>query len=172
MEIWKDIIGYEGQYQVSNLGRVRSLLNNIRSLRKEPLIRKLRIGKSGYYYLNIFKNQELKTLKPHRLVAEYFIDKIYGKDYVNHIDGDKLNNKYTNLEWVTPKENYDHSVLIGKQNPIGSSNHNSKLKDIDVLEIRRLYENKKYNQTQLAKKYSVTQRCISLIVRKEAWKHI
>lgn len=67
MEIWKDIEGYEGRYQISNQGNVRSLLDNKGNER--TIQRKLRIGKQGYYYLNLFKNNKSKSKKVHRLVA-------------------------------------------------------------------------------------------------------
>lgn len=102
-EIWKDIKGYEGLYQVSNLGRVRSFKdkNNIRVLKPA--------GKP-YLMISISNNQhKTKRYLVHRLVAQAFVENIENKAQVNHIDGNKLNNKASNLEWTTPKENINHA---------------------------------------------------------------
>lgn len=102
MEMWKDIEGYEGLYQVSNQGRVRII--------KE---RKLSIDKNGYNTVMLVNNGQRKLCKVHRLVAKAFIDNSEFKTQVNHIDGDKSNNKSDNLEWVTPSENTLHSYKMG-----------------------------------------------------------
>lgn len=102
MEEWKDIEGYEGLYQVSNLGNVKSLGNN--KSRKEKL---LKPGKNKKNYLTVIlcKNGEHKTCKVHRLVANAFLPKIDGKTHVDHIDGNPSNNVYTNLRWCSQTEN-------------------------------------------------------------------
>ena len=168
MEIWKDIIGYEGEYQISNYGRVRGLLDKHRQIRKEPFIRKTRVGKEGYLYLNLFKNSKSKTFKIHRLVAIHFIPNEFTKTDVNHIDGNKTNNKFLNLEWVSKKENYHHSVLIGLQNPVGQDNWNSKLLEIDVYNIRK----SKLSRKELSKFYSVSITTINNIITNKSWKHL
>lgn len=114
-EIWKDIKGYEGLYQVSNLGRIKSF-----SKRKE-LIRKPTKNKkrNGYLEISLFKNNKEKRFKVHRLVAEAFIPNPENKEEVNHIDGNKSNNNKNNLEWVTDKENKEHAWKNGLMN----SNH-------------------------------------------------
>lgn len=110
-EIWKDIPDYEGLYQISNFGNVKSLSNNKGHYRE--LIRKPRINKQGYYYLCIWKNGQAKTVKNHRLVAQMFIPNPENKICVNHKDGNKLNNHVDNLEWVTYSENTIHAINIG-----------------------------------------------------------
>ena len=94
-EIWKDIKGFENKYQVSNLGRVRSLyFNRIK-------IRKLILNKNGYYYISLSdrsNNIFCKTIKIHRLVAETFLPNPNKLKVVNHIDENKANNVITNLE--------------------------------------------------------------------------
>lgn len=116
-EIWKDIQGYEGLYQVSNLGNVMSWINNRQHKRKQGLMLKPRVSKHGYYYVNIYKNGERKTIKNHRLVAETFIPNLESKPEVNHKDGNKLNNCVDNLEWVTSQENIIHGINTGLINP-------------------------------------------------------
>lgn len=113
-EIWKDIVGYEGQYQVSNLGNIISL-NYGRS--GKPHLMKPTITHDGYYRVHIGgkKHPLMKTV--HILVAKAFIPNPDNKPQVNHIDGDKTNNCVTNLEWVTGKENIHHAIVNGLRKP-------------------------------------------------------
>lgn len=109
-EIWKDIKGYEGLYQVSNLGNVRSLCfknsNKIKLLKTSPT-------NCGYYKVQLYKNGIPKMHYVHRLVAKSFIENPLLKPEVNHLDGNKSNNKVNNLEWATDKENQDHATDTG-----------------------------------------------------------
>lgn len=125
-EIWKDIKGYENLYQVSNLGRIKSLPRFIKNgehssigyITKEKIL-KLGISKTGYYVCSLFKNGKGKTHKVHRLVAECFLKK-KKKDYniVNHIDCNKLNNKTGNLEWC----DYSHNNKEAYKNGLKEKN--------------------------------------------------
>ena len=124
-EIWKDVKGYEGKYQVSNLGHARSLdrrikingKNQVKSYECNKTIRgkllKLKETKYGYIQMIARDKKETKYLYIHRLVAEAFIPNPENKPHVNHIDSNKKNNCVSNLEWVTPKENVIHSVVKG-----------------------------------------------------------
>lgn len=108
MEIWKDAIGYEGLYQISNIGNVKSL--------KFELIRELKKNKAKKGYLNVYftKNKKVKGYQVHRLVALNFINNPFDLKEVNHIDGNKENNHESNLEWVSTRENSCHSRLNSK----------------------------------------------------------
>lgn len=112
MEIWKDILGYEGLYQVSNMGRIKSLgrikINHSKIQMVPERIKSLRKTKQGYLLVDLYKNNIQKTLRVHRIVAEAFIDNAEKKETVNHINGDKSNNKVENLEWATPSEQNFH----------------------------------------------------------------
>lgn len=125
-EIWKDIENYEGYYQISNLGRLKSLERNIprvnngkivNYIQKERIIKLTKNGKNGYFKVYLRKNNTYKRFYIHRLVAKYFlkdgIEKYNNKSFnVNHKDGIKTNNKIDNLEWVTKSENSIHSYYI------------------------------------------------------------
>ena len=99
-ETWKDINNYEGYYQISNLGRVRNIKYN-RFLTNH-------LNHKGYNRTCLCKNSKQKVMRIHRLVAEAFIPNPESKQEVNHKDFDKTNNKVSNLEWVTGKENIRH----------------------------------------------------------------
>lgn len=131
IEIWKDIEGFEGFYQASSLGRIKSLHRHVVSNWKGGLTVKekfLKFGVSkGYYNVNIYNNEFKKTKTVHRIIAETFLERVSGKDYVNHKDGDKFNNKASNLEWCTQKENIKHSREPGlKVDRFGAEHHLSK----------------------------------------------
>lgn len=120
-EVWKDIPSLEN-YEASNLGNIRY---------KGRANRKLQLSNSGYLYVGVRDNGKFMNLRVHRLVAETFLPKIDGKDFINHIDGDKTNNRVDNLEWCTASENEIHKVrILGKKQtpPINVS----KVVDIDT----------------------------------------
>lgn len=110
-EEWRDIEGLEGKYKVSNFGNILSLKFNKQT--QERLL-KLSTDSDGYAVIHIGE----KMRKVHRLVAEAFLPKIDGKDFVNHIDGNKKNNRVENLEWVTCAENARHARAIGLLKPV------------------------------------------------------
>ena len=104
-EIWKDIPGYEGLYQVSNFGRVRSILTG--------RIRKYGDNGHGYKFIPLCKNNKTRNYYIHRLVAALFIKNPYNKKTVNHINGIKADNYVSNLEWATQSENTQHGFDNG-----------------------------------------------------------
>jgi len=111
-ELWKDIKGYEGYYQISSLGNVRSLdrvvtYNNGRTAKYKGSMRSPSV--SDYRLIALSKDGKVSVKKISRLVAEHFLFKIEGKDIVNHIDGNKKNDCVVNLEWCTLSENSIHA---------------------------------------------------------------
>jgi hypothetical protein len=103
-EIWKDIKGYEGLYQVSNLGRIKS---NTRYGTKGGVL-KLRLDKDGYFQTALYKNNKVKYYRTHRLVAEAFIPNPNNYPIINHKDENRSNNLTNNLEWCTYKYNSNY----------------------------------------------------------------
>lgn len=129
-EIWKAIKGYEGLYQVSNLGRVLS--NGRKCVTR---IMKAQRNTKGYYYVNLFKYGKRTPVLIHRLVAETFIPNIENKGTVNHIDGNKLNNSVNNLEWNTCSENIKHAYANGLKQAVRSKKIIQKSIDGSVVKI-------------------------------------
>ncbi|MBZ5203223.1 HNH endonuclease [Planomicrobium chinense] len=113
--IWKDVVGYEGIYEVSNTGEVRTHENKttfteMHGKRKwKQRVLKQKISKDNTCRVNLWKDGNVQTWLVHRLVAFAFIPQVPGKDYINHIDGSRLNNHVSNLEWCTHKENNNHA---------------------------------------------------------------
>lgn len=115
-EVWKDIDGYDGNYQISDLGRVRSVkhrINNyVRGGSKDDdymILSPCINHKTGYVQIVLRKNYKQKLFLIHRLVAQHFIPNPENKKTVNHINGIKTDNRSNNLEWATHKENIKHS---------------------------------------------------------------
>lgn len=116
-EEWRDVVGYEGLYQVSNLGNVKSLDRLV--ICEDGFIRRMKGGllkqqiNRGYMNVRLYKNGVGKTVKVHRAVAMAFIDNNEKKPTVNHKDGNKTNNCVDNLEWFTHKEQTRHAIETG-----------------------------------------------------------
>lgn len=117
-DIWKDIDGYKGIYQISSYGKVRSLKSN--------KLRKLIEDRDGYLWVALYKNKKQKIFFVHRLVADAFIENNKNKPQVNHKDENKKNNRYDNLEWVTAKENINY----GNRTYKASQKHNKPIRVI------------------------------------------
>lgn len=115
-EIWKDVIGYEGLYKISNLGNIKSF-NYLNRQRIQVLKPRL----SDYNRVVLSNKKKTKTLLVHRIIAIAFLPNPQNKKCVNHKDGNKLNNNLENLEWVTHKENSKHSFNM-EMNKINSKN--------------------------------------------------
>lgn len=138
-EIWKGMI-YQGQdyswrFEVSNTGKIRNKSN-----KHEYLLHK---GGIGYLQICTSINGVRKNIKAHKAVAETFIENPLNKPFINHIDGNKLNNNVSNLEWVTRQENIIHAKehgLLENQRQYSTKNPRCKLTDEQVAQIRELYQ--------------------------------
>jgi hypothetical protein len=168
-EIWKDIIGYEGHYQISNRGRVKSLARKDASQHTlKECILKPNLNKLGYPLVSLCKDGQPKTYKIHRFVAIAFIPNPYDKPEVNHKSGVKLDNRAENLEWVTHQENINHkNTILGKNNK-GQNHGMAKLTEVSVLQIRK----SSLKIKELARMYQVSKTLIRLIKNKQLWRHI
>jgi hypothetical protein len=122
-ETWKDIPEFENLYQVSNLGNVRS---------SRGKVQKLQVNKFGYLRATLHKNRKEHKIFAHRLVAFAFIPNPENKIEVNHIDGNKQNNRLENLEWNSKSENILNAFKIGLKNNKGSNNPNFKKSTIQL----------------------------------------
>ena len=174
MEQWKDIAGYEGMYQVSDMGQVRSLDrfdDRGRHLKGRVLAQS---NTSGYLCVNPSIDGKATLKYIHRFVAEVFIPNPDNRPQVNHMDGNKQNNHISNLEWATAKENSEHAWDTGLVNHSGENHTLSKLTEDDVRFIRKHYnpDTTDFNQKTLAEKFGVEKCTISQIVHRKTWKHV
>jgi len=175
-EIWKDIPDFEGFYQISNYGRMRSLdrkvehRNGVEYQIKKGKILRLSINRDGYVKCTVSKNSNLTSFTMHRLVGLCFIKNTYNKPCINHKNGIKNDNRMENLEWVTQSENIIHSFKNGFHKPQrGSLNGAAKLNEAQVREIRLLYATRNYLQREIASKYNISRTSISLIINYKRW---
>lgn len=169
-ETWKDIPGFEGAYQVSDLGRVRSLDRVIlvrgfpRRLRSRIVAPQRHSG--GYRKLQLAGHQKFV----HRLVAAAFLGPCPEGKEVAHLDNDRANNALSNLAYLTHQENLDHMLKHGTRWR-GETHPMAVLTTDDVRQIRQLAA-QGITQRAIAEHYPVTDRTIGAIVRKDRWSHV
>jgi len=180
-EEWKWIVGYEGSYEISSLGKVRSYYG-IGSQKKKILVhpreKKTHVSKRGYYMVSLCR----KPHYIHRLIAIAFIENPHSRNEINHKNAIKTDNRIENLEWCSHLENVRHAFILGlcrNPNPLrGMQMGTSKLTNADVKNIRAEYIHgergvtSETSQAGLAKKYKVDPSLIGQVVRRKIWKHI
>jgi hypothetical protein len=183
IEIWKPVAGYEGYYEVSNLGRVRSLdryVNGIsnglpaRFRRRGRVLRPKNVGPRPYCYLGVTlaKEGDKRTRPIHVLVLETFVGpKPEAKSEGRHLNGDRANCRLDNLAWGTRAENLEDSARHGTR-AAGERHGRAKLTDADVLEIRTRVAAKAETQTAIAKRMGICLSLVQKIVRRKNWKHL
>lgn len=127
MEIWKPIKGYEGLYEVSNKGRIKSLPKKYNRF-KETILSNVEQKRShtSYYQIPLSKDGKVKRVSVHRLVAEAFIPNPLNKPYINHKNSNGLDNSVSNLEWCTQLENIHHGMKHGNINSLEIMRHANK----------------------------------------------
>jgi predicted GNAT superfamily acetyltransferase len=175
-EIWKNIQGYEGLYQVSNLGRIKSLEKTVtisygtKRFQKEKILKQGK-NKSGYFFVILSKDGVNKNFKVHRLVAMQFIDNHFFEKTVNHINGIKSDNNVKNLEWVSYSENmrhaYENNLINAKKN---EKHYRSKI-SLDVAKIIK-YQTIGEKASDIAKKMNLSKSVVHGIKSGRTWKNI
>lgn len=175
-EKWKNIKGYEGIYQVSNLGRIKSLermekYKNTQRKRKEKILKGINLN--GYIRIGLLKNKKYKNFLVHRLVATTFIPNPNNFKEINHKDGNKQNNEISNLEWCTRSENVKHAYNTKlKEGRKGTKNGRAKFTTKEIEEIRNVYKykDKNCNTYRIAEKYNVSEPTILNIIKGKTWR--
>lgn len=142
IETWKDIKGYEGYYQVSSIGKIRSIDRKIvysdgRVFNYHGKEIKTQLNK-GYEYIKISKNSCVKTFKVHRLVAQAFVPNPLNLPQVNHKDENKINNRVDNLEWCTGKYNMNYGTVM--QRVVNNTNHKLIAEKLKNRNGKKLYQ--------------------------------
>ena len=172
-EEWRPVVGFEGLYEVSNLGKVRSLdrrikckyFQNIKGKVLKPQLDK----QTGYLVIYLWREGLISRFTIHSLVAKMFLKKPAARDEVNHKNGKKTDNKISNLEWTTRSKNMIHAHAIGLA-PTGERHGGAKLKNNDISKIRFL--SSVMTQDAIAKNFGVSQSIISGIISGKRWKII
>ena len=171
-EVWKKIKGYEGIYEISSHGNIKSCsrLDILGHNRKEKIL------KNGYtttkYHMVILrKNNRIKAHRVHTLVGNHFISNPHNKPQINHKDFNRTNNYIENLEWVTQKENIRHAWDNGAcTNPSGEKNGMNKLTEKQIIDIRKIGKAK--TLLEISKIYNISFQHVGAILNNKLWKHL
>jgi DNA-binding transcriptional regulator YiaG len=168
MEIWKDIQGYEGLYQISNLGRVKSLPKKTPGTNTTKTSYLKHCFRCGYQYVSLSNNGKSQKQMIHRLLAIHFIENPDQKKCVNHKNGIRSDFSLENLEWCNQSENELHAYKLGLKNTKGEKHNQAKLNNECIGIIRK----SNISQSELAVMFGVTQTTISGIKTGKSWSHV
>jgi len=169
MENWKPVGGFEGLYEVSNHGYVRSLHKGPKRFGR---ILKSKVGNCGYSYVILQHAGIKKALNVHRLVALAFVSNPKNKPAVNHKDGDKQNNRFGNLERATNSENRLHACRTGLAcDQLGQTNPSAKLTEDSVRTIRELRQ-QGFKLTDIAARFGISFGHVSSLCLRKRWQHL
>jgi len=180
-EFWKDVVGFEGQYKISSLGRVLRLKRLTHAKRRHGMVAyytkaklmKINLDRAGYTMVSLSIVSKTINRTIHRLIAEAFIPNEENKREVNHKNCIKRDSRLENLEWNTHQENMRHAVVSGRIIiRKGSDNPGSKLKEDQVLEIKRMLETGLKSYREIGDVYGVDQSTIFLIKSGHNWSHL
>lgn len=172
-EQWKDIKGYEGIYQISDFGRVKSLAKAWSVGKKGDTILKSGSHKQGYRNVTLCVDKVKSVKLVHRLVASHYCKNENNYKIVNHLDSVTNNNFKNNLEWTTYTGNAIHGFNFGfRIGRKGSSHHNVKLTELEILEIKKVYKTGNYSQKKVADLFKISQTHVQRIISGKRWNHI
>lgn len=177
-ETWKDIVGFEGLYQISNMGRVKVLEKKLKTrngfaIRREKIMKPVKKD-NNYLFVRLTNKEGLKKcLYVHRLVAIHFIPNPENKPDVNHKRSNKSDNRFFRLEWCTKSENLIHSFKQGTHIPTrGTISTMAKLNETKVLQIKETYSQGGTSIRKLADQYGVHHSVIDGILKGKRWPHV
>ena len=170
-EVWKSIPNYENLYEISNKGRIKSLIRDTRTwkIRKESI--KIPRGvKDDYMKIVLAKEAETRWFIIHRLVAEAFILNPNNYPFVNHINGKKDDNRVENLEWCTASMNIKHAVRMGLSNPVKNGRSKSKI-SFEIAEKIRIFAKENYHlsQKEIGNQFGVSREIAKDIINHKNW---
>jgi predicted XRE-type DNA-binding protein len=171
-EIWKDVKGYEGLYQVSSIGNIKriSYIHRLVANKKPKMLKQS--SKGNYALITLCKDGQSKTYNVHKLVADAFLS---GNSYcplcknsfdINHKDENSRNNFYKNLEYITHKENIEKSTSKKQKSSV------KKLNDKKVIQINKLIKKNNFSYSQIGQKFNISRGLVCKIAKGRMWKHI
>lgn len=172
-EIWKDIKGFEGFYQISNFGRVKRLSVRCGTVVLKEKIRALSLTPDGYVRIRLQHGSKDITTRVHRIVATHFLEGT--GETVNHKDGDKTNNRVDNLEWMDRHEQLVHAYKLRLKKPeSGTKSANSKLTESDIEFIRKTFKSgcRTKGASALGRKFGVSHRTILNLIEGKTYKDV
>lgn len=174
-EVWKDITGYEGSYQVSDQGRVKSLARTVphrnSSIQIQEKILEPGLSSDGRHSVTLYRDGVKSTKFIHQLTLKAFVGPCPEGMEVCHQNGDHVDNRLSNLRYDTAKNNQQDRIGHGTDNH-GARNGRSKLTEQAILEIRDKYATGMFSQRELGNEYGVSQAHIGYVVNKKSWAHV
>jgi HNH endonuclease/NUMOD4 motif/Sigma-70, region 4 len=174
-ETWRQVVGYEGLYEVSDLGRIRRSVDLPASQYLHPgRLLSPSIDRDGYLRISLLQRGRSTTQTVHRVVAAAFIGPRPVNAEINHKDGAKTNNAVSNLEYTTRRENAIHALRVLGRGPDnrGSRQGASKLSEFQAWVVRRMYEERNFTLREIGRIFNVSLATVCQIGKGIRWRHI